>query len=115
MSTRNSLKLIQSLEPRGYAVLLPTLLLLLDPNPTTTHPTQLHMVASQTLLSLAQSSPKGFRESMQALEEGERGRLERAVRDVVAGNSNQAGGGSGGASGQTAVGERKGIELRSFG
>ena len=94
-----------SVKPRGYAVLLPTLCLLLDPTGTDP-PTGLHVIAATTLLGLAQTSPISFRDVTQAMEVDERGRLEKAVRDRV--------GGAQGKMGQMPL-EKKGIELRSFG
>ena len=93
-----------TLRPRGYGLLLPTLCLLLDP--PNTPPTPLHVLATNTLLSLAQNSPGAFKDATMVMEEGERKKLEKAVREKV--ESRSKGGPQGAA-------ERKGIELKSFG
>ncbi|OCF33994.1 clathrin-coated vesicle protein [Kwoniella heveanensis BCC8398] len=102
---------------RGYGAILPTLCLMLDPpgsGQSGAGPGQLHTIATGVLLGLAQSNPKSFREATQALGEGERGELERAVREAVGGRGQGQGqehasvGGGGG-------GDKKGIELKSFG
>ncbi|ORX36130.1 armadillo-type protein [Kockovaella imperatae] len=93
------------LKPRGFGVLLPTLCLLLDPPGTS--PSQLHTIATNTLLSLAQSSPSAFKDATMVMDPEERRKLEKAVRDKV---EIEQGRGA-----QVAAGERKGIELKSFG
>ncbi|WVQ76597.1 hypothetical protein IAR50_006269 [Cryptococcus sp. DSM 104548] len=99
----------EELRARGYGVLLPTLCIMLDPPGSSTGQSQLHTVATGVLLGLAQSGPAAFREATGAMGEGERGELERAVREAV-GKSQGQNVPSGG------VGkEKKGIELRSFG
>lgn len=97
----------EDVKPRGYGILLPTLCLLLDPTGVE-KPSGLHKVATNTMLQLAQNSPKAFKDATQAMAEGERAGLEKAVRDAVA----QAG--SSAASGAGAQ-EKKGIALKSFG
>jgi hypothetical protein len=100
--------LSDDLRPRGYAVLLPSLSLLLDR--ASGQPTPLHNIATTTLLGLAQSNPKAFRDATMGMEEVDRGRLEKGIRDAVGGGTgNQKGVSSG--SGL----DKKGIELRSFG
>ncbi|KAL1408350.1 hypothetical protein Q8F55_005159 [Vanrija albida] len=101
----------EDIKPRGYGILLPTLSLLLDPSSTAASaaPSALHALATATLLALAQSSPKAFKDATQAMPEGERAQLEKAIREAIGGG---AGGGKGAAQ---AAPERKGIELRSFG
>ena len=91
--------------PRGYAILLPTLALLLDQSGQMTG---LHLIATATMLGLAQSSPLSFKEATQAMQEEERGRLEKAVRDAV-GQKAQA------AAATSGVEAKKVISLRSFG
>ncbi|WVR04261.1 hypothetical protein IAU60_001261 [Kwoniella sp. DSM 27419] len=94
---------------RGYGVILPTLCLMLDQAGSAGQsPSALHGIATGVLLGLAQGSPKAFKEATGALGDGERGELERAVRDAVGSR------GAGGAS-ASARDEKKGIELRSFG
>lgn len=91
------------IKPRAFAALLPTLCLLLDtPDSQITSP--LHAIATTSLLGLAQSGPTAFKEATQAMNEGERGRLEKAVRDAV-GQKTQA---------PPAAMEKRGIELKSF-
>ena len=91
-------------KPRAMSILLPTLCLLLDP-PDTPEPTQLHQLATSTLLGLAQREPTAFRDAMSTMAEGEREGLEKAVRSAV-GSQNV----------DTAIpAGRRGIELRSFG
>lgn len=104
---------------KGYAILLPTLCLLLDPpNPDaqSLDQTQLHILGTTTMLGLAQREPKAFKDATQAMGEGERSGLERAVREAVGRRAGAGGVGSGGgAAGGSGAGEKKGIELRSFG
>lgn len=97
----------ESIKPRAYAVLLPTLCLLLDP-PNDEGRSTLHAIATTTMLGLAQSSPAAFKDATQALPEGERGRLEKAIRDAV-GQARE------GKVGPGVGADRRGIELRSFG
>lgn len=102
----------EPVRPRAYAVLLPTLCLLLDPETEASGGTgapssAMHAIATNTMLRLAQESPGAFRDATARMEQGERGRLERAVRDAVGGQDR--------GKGQPAKEERKGIELRSFG
>lgn len=99
--------LSEELRPRGYSVLLPSLSLLLDQS--SGQQSQLHMIATTTLLGLAQNNPKAFRDATMGMEEADRGRLEKGIRDAVGGGGAQKGlsGGAGA--------EKKGIELRSFG
>lgn len=97
-------------KPRVYAVLLPTMGLLLDRdgesgNGQTTR-TPLHAVGAAALLGLAQTSPAAFKDAMAAMEPEERGRLEKGLRGAVGGQQSQVAAGFGG---------KKGIELRSFG
>lgn len=96
----------EDLRPRGYSVLLPSLSLLLDQSGQQS--SQLHLIATTTLLGLAQSNPKAFRDATMGMEEGERGRLEKAIRDAVGGSAGRGGGSRDAA-------EKKGIELKSFG
>lgn len=94
---------------RGYSVLLPTLCLLLDPPEmdTPSSPSTLHNIATTTLLSLAQGGPGAFRDATILMAQEERGRMERAIREAAS---------SGAQKGAAAVGgEKRGIELRSFG
>jgi hypothetical protein len=100
-------------KPKGYAILLPTLCLLLDPPDEETQ-SALHLLGTTTLLGLAQREPKAFKDATQAMGEGERSGLEIAVREAV---GRRAGVASGGAvAGAGGIGaEKKGIELRSFG
>ena len=98
--------LAEPMKPRAYAVLLPTLCLLLDPPGT-----PLHAIATTTMLNLAQGSPGAFREATMSMPEGERGTLEKAVREAVGGQ----GQGKGGIGQELAVAEKRGIELKSFG
>lgn len=94
-------------KPRGYGILLPTLSLLLDRE--TTSPTALHLIATTTMLGLAQSSPAAFKDATQAMPEEERARLEKAVREAVGQRAERANVTSG-------MGlDKKVIELRSFG
>ena len=95
---------------RGHAVLLPTLTVLLDPESSeedsTAAPSPLHVIATTTMIGLAQGSPAAFKEATQAMNEKDRVRLEQAVRHAVAGKQEK----------QPVVSvEKKGIELRSFG
>lgn len=99
--------LSEDLRPRGYAVLLPSLSLLLDQTPGQS--SQLHMIGTTTLLGLAQNNPKAFRDATMGMEEADRGRLEKGIRDAVGGGSGQKGAAAGAGS------DKKGIELRSFG
>ncbi|WWD08143.1 hypothetical protein V865_006254 [Kwoniella europaea PYCC6329] len=99
---------------RGYGILLPTLCLLLDP-PGSSSPSgqsQLHTISTGVLLGLAQSNPISFKEATQAMGEGERSELELAIRNAV-GSRNQGGSNTGMTGG--GGGEKKGIELKSFG
>ena len=101
----------ESIRGRGYAVLLPTLCLLLDPDSTSAStsgnaPTALHLIATTTMLGLAQSSPIAFKDVTQVMPEEERVRLEKAVREAV--GTVQAG------TAQVGM-DKKVIELRSFG
>jgi hypothetical protein len=95
-------------KPRGYAILLPTLALLLDPEAD--RPSGLHIIATTTMLGLAQTSPLSFKESTQAMQEEERGKLEKAIREAVGSQAQAAANAS--ASGTEA---KKVISLRSFG
>ncbi|WVW78983.1 hypothetical protein I302_100946 [Kwoniella bestiolae CBS 10118] len=97
---------------RGYGILLPTLCLLLDPPGSPSGQGQLHTISTGVLLGLAQSNPLAFKDATQTMGEGERGELEKAIRDVV-GVRTQQGQNGGGGIGQGA--EKKGIELKSFG
>lgn len=99
-------------KPRGYGVLLPTLCLLLDPGEGHANPSPLHTLATATMLGLAQSAPKSFKDATQAMPEGERAGLERAVREAVGARSAGGGGAAQGTERQRGAG---GIELRSFG
>jgi hypothetical protein len=97
----------ETAKPRGFAILLPTLSLLLDRDASA--PSGLHLIATTTMLGLAQASPAAFKDATQAMEEGERGRLEKAVREAVGQRAERAAAsGSGGM-------DKKVIELRSFG
>lgn len=89
-------------KPRGYAVLVPTLCVLLDPGEPSEH-SALHALATTTMLGLAQSAPKAFKDATQAMPEGERTSMERAVRDAVSGQKQAEKKSSGG------------IALKSFG
>jgi hypothetical protein len=95
-------------KPRVYAVLLPTMGLLLDKDDSSGQATRtpLHAVGAAALLGLAQASPAAFKDAMAAMEAGERGRLEKGLRSAVGGGQGQ---------GMAREGEKKGIELRSFG
>ena len=97
------------IKSRGYAVLLPTLCLLLDPTTSSTASTQspLHALATNTLLNLAQSAPRAFKDATMSMDVDERKKLEKAVRNRV--EVGQARGAQGAAL------EKKGIELKSFG
>ncbi|CAK9780383.1 putative clathrin-coated vesicle protein [Cutaneotrichosporon oleaginosum] len=96
----------ESAKPRGYGVLLPTLALLLDP--AEQQPASpLHLLATATMLGLAQSAPKAFKDATQAMPEGERAQLERAVREAVSARS--------GPMPQQQHRGGQGIELKSFG
>jgi hypothetical protein len=104
--------LSDELKPRGYAVLLPTLSLLLDPGQTQGQaPSGLHVIATGSLLGLAQGSPKAFRDATMGMGEGERAGMERAIREAVGGGA----GGAGQKAQQGGLGEKKVIELKSFG
>lgn len=94
----------EELKPRGYGVLVPTICVLLDPGEPSEH-SALHVLATGTMLGLAQSAPQAFKDATQAMPEGERSSLERAVRETVQ-RQQQPGGG-----------EKRGggIALRSFG
>lgn len=94
--------------PRGYAILLPTLALLLDHEAGQS--SSLHLIATTTMLGLAQSSPLSFKEATQAMQEEERARLEKAVREAV-GQKAQATAAANASGGET----KKAISLRSFG
>jgi hypothetical protein len=94
----------ESAKARGYGVLLPTLALLLDP--AEQPPSPLHGLATATMLGLAQSAPKAFKDATQAMPEGERAQLERAVREAVSARSGPVPQQQRGAAG---------IELKSFG
>ena len=101
--------LTDDIKPRGYAVLLPTLCLLLDPSTSSASatPSPLHALATSTLLNLAQSAPAAFKDATMSMDVDERKKLEKAVRDRVE---------IGQARGAQNVGmEKKGIELKSFG
>jgi HEAT repeat protein len=99
----------EDVKPRGYGILVPTLCLLLDPvGSDPAAPTAMHTLATNTLLSLAAASPKAFKDATQAMPEGERVSLERAVRDAVGARAAAKPAAS-------AVVERKGIALKSFG
>lgn len=89
---------------RGYAVLLPTLSLLLDSEAD--QPSPLHLIATTTMLGLAQSSPGAFKDATLAMQEDERARLEKAVRESVGRQVNRDAG---------AGVDKKVIELKSFG
>ncbi|KAL7423379.1 hypothetical protein Q5752_002682 [Cryptotrichosporon argae] len=95
-------------KPRGYAVLLPTLCVLLDPGAAgAAAPSPLHALATSTALALAQGAPKAFKDATAGMAEGERAQLERAIRDAVGAHAH--------AHGRSEAGvEKKGIELRSF-
>jgi len=95
--------------PKGYGVLLPTLSLLLDDNDSSTQPSGLHLIATTTMLGLAQNAPGAFKDATLAMDESERGRLEKAVRDAVGQRAERQQAGSAGAE------AKKVIELRSFG
>jgi hypothetical protein len=102
----NGLK--EDVRSRGYAVLLPTLCLLLDPETGGGSSTGLHNVATGMMLALAQSSAGAFKEATMKMDSEERGRLEKAVREAVGGQARQ--------SRQINEDDRRGgIELRSFG
>ncbi|WWD21891.1 hypothetical protein CI109_106379 [Kwoniella shandongensis] len=99
---------------RGYGVLLPTLCLMLDPPGSSgghQGQGQLHVIATGVLLGLAQGSPKAFKDATMGMGEGERGELEKAIREAVGARGQGGAGGAGGAGGV----EKKGIELKSFG
>ena len=96
----------EDLKPRAFGVLLPTLTLLLDPSSDGTT-SALHTVATTALLGLAQTGPQAFKDATQAMDEGDRGILEKAVRDAVGQRASQSGPGS--------AGEKRVIELKSFG
>jgi hypothetical protein len=87
----------------GYAVLLPTLILLLDPelksNPV-------HDMAVARLLDLAMQSPVAFKEATGALDDVLRTRLETAVRQAVAAKHS---------SNKPTVHAKPQISLKSFG
>lgn len=97
------------LKPRAYGVLLPTLCLLLDPSSSGGSPSQLHLIATTTLLGLAQSGPKAFKDATAQMGEGERAGLEKAVRDAVGAQ------GAAKAAAAAAGADKRGIELKSFG
>ncbi|WVQ83814.1 hypothetical protein IAT38_005958 [Cryptococcus sp. DSM 104549] len=101
-------------KPRGYGVLLPTLCLMLDPPGSAAGSTasQPHSIATGVLLALAQSGPKAFKDATMGMGEGERGELEKAVREAVGG---VGGAGAAGVGAGAGVGERKKVELKSFG
>ncbi len=98
--------LSEQVKPRAYAVLLPTLCLMLDP-----HGSSLNTIATNTMLGLAQSSPLAFKDATMSMPEEERGRLEKAIREAVGGQGKA----------KAAIGpgmqsaEKRGIELKSFG
>jgi len=94
------------MKARGYSVLLPTLSLLLDPPRS-----PLHAIATNTMLSLAQTSPAAFRDATMSIPEGDRVRLEKAVREAVGSQGQGKGGGVAAMQGA----EKRGIELKSFG
>ncbi|KAK8846574.1 hypothetical protein IAR55_005660 [Kwoniella newhampshirensis] len=99
---------------RGYGVLLPTLCLMLDPPGSSgghQGQGQLHVIATGVLLRLAQGSPKAFKDATMSMGEGERGELEKAIREAVNARGQGGGGGQLGGGGN----EKKGIELKSFG
>jgi hypothetical protein len=96
-----------NVKARGYGVLLPTLCLLLDTGDSGASP--IHLIATTTLLGLAQSAPGAFKDATQVMDPEERGRLEKAVREAVGARQSQASGGP------AASAEKKVIELRSFG
>ncbi|WWC58989.1 uncharacterized protein I303_101535 [Kwoniella dejecticola CBS 10117] len=105
---------------RGYGVLLPTLCLLLDPpgsssssssSSAATKQSHIHTISTGVLLGLAQSNPTAFKEATQAMGEGERIELERAIREAVGSRQSQN---SGAAGAEKRLGGG-GIELRSFG
>lgn len=95
--------------PKGYGVLLPTLSLLLDDGDSSAQPSGLHLIATTTMLGLAQNAPGAFKDATQAMDESDRGRLERAVRDAVGQRAERLQAGAGSAE------AKKVIELRSFG
>lgn len=96
----------EDVKPRGYGILVPTLCLLLDPG-SVSEPSAMHTIATNTLLSLAASAPKAFKDATQAMPEGERAGLERAVRDAVGARAST--------NPQQAAQEKRGIALKSFG
>lgn len=98
----------EDVKPRGYGILVPTLCLLLDPGADSSDPSPAHQLATNTLLQLAASSPKAFKDATQAMPEGERSGLERAVREAVGARAAAK-------PQQQTREERKGIALKSFG
>ncbi|PWN18626.1 ARM repeat-containing protein [Microstroma glucosiphilum] len=109
---------------RLLTVLLPTLILSLDPNAQPAVP-PLHTLAVQTLLSLASHHPVAFKEATGRIGGAERETLETSIRNAVeaarGGGAGRAGGGSAadgpprsaGASGSGTPGAS--IALKSFG
>ena len=95
-------------KPRGYAILLPTLALLLDQEAGQS--SGLHLIATTTMLGLAQTSPLSFKDATQAMQEEERGKLEKAIREAV-GHKAQAEASACASGGEA----KKVISLRSFG
>ncbi|KAK4685134.1 HEAT repeat-containing protein 5, partial [Tremellales sp. Uapishka_1] len=86
--------------PRGYTILLPTLLLLLQ-SPGLNH------VGTASLLALAQASPKSFKDATLVMDATERAKLETGIREAV--------GNQGGMAGDKKSTSSGGIELKSFG
>lgn len=93
-------------ETRAYTVLLPTLILLLDPNATPLTPTHALVVAN--LLGLASAAPSSFRDATATLEAGAKGVLETSIRQSVESRSKAS------ASAETKKAAPQ-IALRSFG
>ena len=94
-------------ETRAYTVLLPTLILLLDPEASPSTPT--HTLVVSNLLGLASAAPASFRDATATLEAGAKGVLETSIRQSVESSRSKA---SAGMETKKAAPQ---IALRSFG
>jgi len=68
-------------ETRTYTILLPTLILLLDP--TSTPPTPTHSLVVTNLLTLASQAPSSFRDATGTLSPEAKSILETSIRQSV--------------------------------
>ena len=100
-ATLESLLIIHMLSgPRALGVIMPVLILFLDPSRQP--PTPLHTQAVTQLLSLAAASPAAFKDATGRLEQSSKDALETSVRQAL------------GSKGQVAEPAKPQISLRSF-